>query len=155
TLRVPPMHDSVLTRRAFVAGCAVMAVPTTSRAQTPLMAEDGLYHQPWFLQSFLDLREDFHTTMAAGKLFVFLWELRNCPYCKLLHTVNFAHPDIVAYAKEHFTILQLNLIGSRPVKDFGGVESSEKALANKWEVNSTPTLQFFIEAEKEHVTEAG
>jgi thioredoxin-related protein len=138
-------------------GCAaVLALPAaTVRAQAPKLGEDGLYHQPWFLESFLDLRDDFRAAEAAGKSFIVLWELRNCPYCKLLHTVNFAHPEIAAYAKANFDILQLNLVGSRPVTDFSGAELPEKALAQKFEVDSTPTLQFFMAHQPESAIEAG
>lgn len=138
-------------------GCAAvaLALPATAGAQTPVLGEDGLYRQPWFLESFLDLREDFRAAEAAGKSFIVLWELRNCPYCKLLHTVNFAHPEIAAYAQANFDILQLNLVGSRPVTDFAGAALPEKALAQSWDVSGTPTLQFFMAHQPEIAIEAG
>jgi len=40
-------------------------------------------------------------------------------------------------------VLQLNIIGDRKVKDFDGVELSEKALAAKYGIRFTPTFQFF------------
>ncbi len=115
----------------------------TAFAEEPQLSDDGLYQQPWFLQSFLDLRDDFRATQASGKTFVLLWELKGCPYCKLLHTENFANPKIAAYAKDNFDFLQLNIIGSRPVTDFDGAELPEKALAERYQVQGTPTLQFF------------
>jgi thioredoxin-related protein len=139
------MPQSLLSRRSFIGACAAasfFAVPAFGKE--PQLSEDGLYQQPWFLQSFLDLREDFQGTQASGKSFVLLWELKGCPYCKLLHTVNFANPKIAAYARENFDFLQLNIIGSRPVTDFDGTELPEKALAERYQVEGTPTLQFFI-----------
>ena len=111
-----PLPDRLLSRRSFMVGCAAaaLALPATVEAQTPVLGDDGLYRQPWFLESFLDLRDDFRAAETAGKSFIVLWELRGCPYCKLLHTVNFAHPEIAAYAKANFDILQLNLVGARP-----------------------------------------
>ncbi len=102
-----------LSRRTFLAGCAAvaMAQPALS-AEGPILGEDGLYQQSWFLQSFLDLRDDFSGSVASGKTFLVLWELKGCPFCKLLHTVNFANPEIAAYAQANFEIVQLNLVGS-------------------------------------------
>lgn len=151
---MPPL---VLSRRAMLAGCALAAiVPALPRlAQGAEMSEDGLYQQPWFLQSFLDLREDYRGAKAAGKNFAVLWELKGCPYCKLLHTQNFANPKIAAYAQENFVFVQLNLIGSRPVTDFDGSELPEKAMAQKQEVQGTPTIQFYMDSEAEIAREAG
>ena len=55
-------------------------------------------------------------------------------------------PDIEDYVKANFDILQLNIIGARKVTDFDGSEISEKALAAKYGVRFTPTLQFFPES---------
>ena len=151
------MPQSDLTRRAVLAGCATLAMLPAGRlrAETPRMSEDGLYHQPWFLESFLDLRDDFRAARSAGKTFVLLWELKNCPFCKLLHTQNFANAKIAAYAQENFTFLQLNFIGSRPVTDFDGQELSEKEMAQKYEIERTPTIQFFHESENPIAIETG
>ena len=110
-----------------------------------VLTDDGLYRQPWFLESFLELGDDLDGAANGGKRFAIMWELRGCPYCNETHLVNFARPDIEEYIKANFEILQLNIIGSRKVKDFDGSEISEKALAAKYGVRFTPTIQFFPE----------
>jgi thioredoxin-related protein len=72
-----------------------------------------------------------------------MWELRGCPYCKETHLVNFADPEISDFIQRHFEVLQLNLIGSRNVTDFDGEELEERALARKYGISFTPTVQFF------------
>jgi len=57
--------------------------------------------------------------------------------------VNFARPDIEEFVKANFDILQLNILGARKVTDFDGAEISEKALAAKYGIRFTPTVQFF------------
>lgn len=109
----------------------------------PALGEDGLYHEPWFLQSFLDLREDLESAAAGGKRLAVMWELRGCPYCRETHLVNLADTDITNYIRDNFEVLQLNLIGSRKVTDVDGQELSEKDLAQKYGIRFTPTLQFF------------
>jgi thioredoxin-related protein len=136
------------TRRHFLAGgAALTATLMGARAHAePVLTEDGLYRQSWFLESFLDLADDLQGAANMGKRFAIMWELRGCPYCRETHLVNFARPEIEDYIKSNFEILQLNIIGSRKVTDFDGAEISEKALAAKYGVRFTPTFQFFPEA---------
>ena len=135
-----------LTRRYVLFGAASLGVICANDARgAPVLTDDGLYKEPWFLESFLELADDLETTHKEGKRFAIMWELRGCPYCKETHFVNFARDDIADYVKANFEVLQLNIIGSRKVTDFDGEELSEKALAAKYGVRFTPTFQFFPE----------
>jgi thioredoxin-related protein len=135
----------MLTRRGLMGGVAAMAAARSARAAA-VLTDDGLYRQPWFLESFLELGDDLQGATSTGKRFAIMWELRGCPYCRETHLVNFARPDIEDYVKTNFEVLQLNIIGSRKVTDFDGKEISEKALAAKYGVRFTPTFQFFPES---------
>jgi thioredoxin-related protein len=136
-----------LTRRnlLFCAASVAASGATRARADEPILTDDGLYKQPWFLESFLDLADDLDAAHKENKRFVIMWELKGCPYCKETHLVNFAQPRISDYVKSNFEVLQLNIIGSRKVTDFDGTEISEKELAAKYGVRYTPTFQFFPE----------
>jgi thioredoxin-related protein len=136
-----------LTRRSFLIGAAALSAPGLGRAHAdePILTDDGLYKQPWFLESFLDLPDDLDAAHKENKRFAIMWELKGCPYCKETHFVNFAQPRIAGYVKANFEVLQLNIIGSRKVKDFDGTEMAEKDLAAKYGVRFTPTVQFFGE----------
>jgi thioredoxin-related protein len=133
-------------RIAFAVIAAVALAPA-ARAEAPpkepALGENGLYVQPWFLFSFLDLKEDLEEAAGKGKRFAIIWEQKGCPYCKETHLVNFANAEIAAYIQKHYVVLQLDLWGSRKVKDFDGEELAEKALAQKYGVRYTPTVQFF------------
>ena len=135
-----------LTRRNLLLGAASLGVLGANGAHgAPFLTDEGLYKEPWFLDSFMVLAEDLAAADKQGKRFVIMWELKGCPYCKETHFVNFARPDIADYVKTNFEVLQLNIIGSRKVTDFDGEELSEKALAAKYGVRFTPTFQFFPE----------
>ncbi len=137
----------MLTRRAFVSGaCAAAAAMTAglpSGAAELKYNDDGLIVEPWYMDSFLIMQEDLVEATNAGKRLAILWELKGCPYCKEMHHVNLAKPEILDFVKSNFAIVQLNFIGARNVTDFDGEVLSEKALARKWQVNFTPTIQFF------------
>ena len=137
----------MIGRRNILVGAASLTVLAASRARAeqPILTDDGLYKQSWFLESFLDLADDLEAARREGKRFAIMWELRGCPYCKETHLVNFAQPRIADYVKVNFEVLQLNIIGSRKVTDFDGQELSEKAMAAKYGVRFTPTFQFFGE----------
>jgi thioredoxin-related protein len=150
------MLELSLSRRHFLAGCAALAaMPGALPARAAELSDDGLYVQPWFLQSFLDLREDLHGAQTSGKPLIVLWEMKGCPYCKLLHTVNFANPKIADYAKANFDVLQLNFLGARPVTNFDGKALPEKDLSVVYGIEGTPTLQFFHEREGGEAEEIG
>jgi len=137
----------MITRRFMLVGAATLAAASMYRAHAegPILTDDGLYKEPWFLESFLDLADDLEGARKEGKRFVVMWELKGCPYCKETHFVNFAQPRIADYVTKNFEVLQLNIIGSRKVTDFDGAELSEKELAVKYGVRFTPTFQFFGE----------
>ena len=138
------MH--VITRRQAILGGSAFALAGKDVQAQAILTDDGIYKQPWFLESFLELADDLEGATKQGKRFAVLWELRGCPYCRDLHLVNLAHPDIADYIKANFVILQLNFIGSRKVTDFDGQEIGEKQLAARYGIRGTPTVQFFPES---------
>jgi thiol-disulfide isomerase/thioredoxin len=109
----------------------------------PILTDDGLYTQPWFLESFLILSEDLDGAAAKAKRFAVMWDLKGCPYCKKTHLVNFADPEIAGFVKARFEILLLNIVGAREVTDFDGETLPEKRLAERYGIRGTPTVQFF------------
>lgn len=128
---------------------AVLMWAVPAAAYEPKLGDDGLYHQDWFNNSFLDLKEDMLEATKAGKRFAIIWEQKGCPYCRDVHTVNFADDKLREWVKGHFNILQLNLWGDREVTDFDGQVLTEKEMARKYRINFTPTIQFFPETAAE------
>jgi thioredoxin-related protein len=139
----------MIDRRTVLTGAGaatLLAATRSGAAAAPLPDDSGLYQLPWFLDSFLDLAEDLAQATAEGKRFAILWGLKGCPYCRELHTVNFADPAIEGYIRDNFVVLHLNHIGSREVTDFDGAKIGEKAFGEKYAVRFTPTVQFFPES---------
>lgn len=135
---------------------AALWLSTTSTARAEgLINDDGLHTQAWFAQSLLDLRDDLAEAKAAGKRFVVIWEQKGCPYCRDLHTINFADAKLADWIRQRFHILQLNLRGDREVTDFDGTPMPEKDLARKYRITFTPTIQFFPEDVKEGAGKSG
>ncbi len=145
---------------AFAAGLGTGLLGAAGRANAashriePILGEDGMYHQTWFLNSFMDLKEDLAEAAEAGKRFAVIWEQRGCPYCRETHMVNLARPEINRYIRENFAVLQLDLWGSREVTDFDGEVMEERALARKWRIVFTPTIMFFAASVAEGKTGA-
>jgi thioredoxin-related protein len=135
------------TRRDLVLGAGAALLTRgwacAARADEPILTDDGLYRQSWFVDSFLELGDDLDEATRHGKRFAVIWELKGCPYCRETHLVNFARDDIADFVRSNFDILQLNIIGSRKVTDFDGTELGEKEIAVRYGVHFTPTIQFF------------
>jgi thioredoxin-related protein len=104
---------------------------------------DDLYHQTWFNESFLDLREDFEEARREGKRFAVIFEQLGCVYCIKMHKEVLAKKYINDYVRENYRIVQLNLWGDREVTDFDGTVLTEKELVRRWGVVFTPWIVFF------------
>jgi thioredoxin-related protein len=132
------------TRRLFIAAGATCLLARPRRvASEPVPADDGLYKQSWFLDSFLELGDDLAEAAERGRGLMVLFEQAGCPYCRELHRVNFSRPEIVDHLAAHYDVVQLDLWGARTVVDLDGEELEERALAEKWGVTFTPTSVLF------------
>lgn len=127
---------------AGLLGMAGVGVAQNAARIEPVLLEDGRYTQPWFLTSFLDLKDDLADAVKQGKRLALLWDQRGCPYCMEMQRVNLADPTVNTYIRERFEVVQLDLYGAREVTDFDGEVLSEKALARKYGVTGTPTILF-------------
>ncbi|MCV2867489.1 thioredoxin family protein [Defluviimonas sp. WL0002] len=130
-------------RDLFLYLAAAAAAPATRAGAQPVLGDDGLHKQPFFLDSFLELGSDLDDAAAEGKGLIVLFEQRGCPYCRELHHVNFERAEIRSFIEANYHVLQLDLWGARQVLDFDGEELEERDLARKWYVNFTPTQILF------------
>lgn len=133
-----------MERRDFCLGFGVLSAATVLGLGPGFSAvgPQGMHTQPWFLQSFLDLKEDHAEAKKAGKKLVIFFEQPGCPYCAEMHNKNLKKPEIVNYIKKNFAVQQINLFGSREVTDFDGKAMEERELARRWGILFTPTIVF-------------
>jgi len=132
-----------MKRRDFclTAGATAMLPMLGSPALAKLNA-DGIHTQDWFMESFMDLREDHGEVAAQKKHFAIFFEQKGCPYCAAMHEKNLSVPKISNFIQEKFGVLQVNIFGSREVTDFDGKTMEERQLARRWGVMFTPTIVF-------------
>jgi len=109
------------------------------------IGEGGLHTQDWFTISFKDIAEDIADATAEDKRLAIVIEQYACVYCRKMHEVILADPQISDYVQDNFNIVQLNLFGSEEVTDLDGEVLSEKDAALKWGVMFTPTILFMPE----------
>ena len=112
-------------------------------ATTPVMAENGLHTQSWFFEGDVSFPQLMRSAAADNKGLVVLVEQPGCHYCAELHEVNFAKVELTDYMRQHFLVVQLNLLGENKVVDFDGKTMSESDLTSKWGVRGTPTTLVF------------
>lgn len=129
--------------RLYFLSLILIFIAGASNAEKAEIGDNGLHIQSWFMESFLDIKEDHETASGNGKYLAVIFEQKGCPYCYALHNKNFADDKIVGYLKKHFEVLQLDLKGSRKVTDFNGKEIEERRLAKQWKVYYTPTMIIF------------
>jgi thioredoxin-related protein len=136
--------ELLVDRRAFLTGVGgALALSSTAAMAKPILGDDGIYTQDWYLQSFLDFSSDLKDAVAAKKHFAVQWGERGCWACKRLHTVYFTDPKIESFVRTHFNVVVLDLYGAREVTDVFGTRMREKALAAHYGIRTTPAFQFF------------
>ena len=140
----------MITRRKFgqytlasLAASSLAQVAHAAKDLKPILREDGTYTQSWFLESFLDLKDDLSETHESGKRLAIIWEQVGCSYCRDTHLINFSQPEVRDFVEQHFNIIQVDIHGMRDITDFDGTTLSEKKQAQKNHVRFTPTIQFF------------
>ncbi|QFY89989.1 thioredoxin fold domain-containing protein [Magnetovirga frankeli] len=105
---------------------------------------EGHEHPSWFERSFLHLGEDLEEAVAAGKsgLIVYFGQPR-CPYCRMMLEHNWGMADIVAYTRQHFDVVGLNIWGAEELTDLQGQAISVRDFALREDANFTPSLIFY------------
>ncbi|SMY08911.1 SoxW family protein [Flavimaricola marinus] len=126
-------------RKLFVAAALLSAGPLS--AQT--LGDDGLHKAEWMRDTFLDLREDLEEANAEGLRLMVMVEQRGCIYCTELHERVLVDPEIEAFIRDHYFVVQLNMFGDREVTDFDGTTMSEKNMIQDWGLFFTPTILFY------------
>ncbi len=134
-------RDFCLTATAALAAPAIITTSFTSPARAALNA-DGLHTQPWFLESFMDLKEDHAEIAKSKKKFAIFFEQEGCPYCAEMHEKNLSKPKISKFIQDNFGVLQINLFGAKEVTDFDGKAFEERKLGARWGIQFTPTIIF-------------
>lgn len=114
-------------------------------AQAAEVGDDGLHKQPWFSQTFRDIKEDMAQAKAEGKRLALIFEQRGCIYCRQVHETVLVDPEVRDFIKANFMMVQYNLYGDEEVIDTDGETLTEKSAARKWGVNFTPTIFFLPE----------
>jgi len=102
----------------------------------------------WFKESFLELEGDVAEASESGKRLMLYFHQEGCPYCARLVEENFTDPETVAYIKQHFDGISINMWGDREVVTVSGQSFSEKSFAAALKVQYTPTLIFLDEQGK-------
>lgn len=133
-----------MVRRFLAAAVLLLGLsPAATLAGGPPVNAEGLFTQPWFEASTGDLKADLAAARADGKTLAVLWEQKGCGYCRQMHTVNFRIAPDVAYIREHFHVVQMNLWGEDKVRDMDGSQVTQADLARRYNVTGTPMALFF------------
>ena len=109
------------------------------------LGDDGLHKTAWMRDTFKDLSEDLEEATAEGKRLMVMVEQRGCIYCTKMHEEVFVVPEIEAFLKENFFVVQINMFGDVEVTDYDGTVLPEKDMVKRWGALFTPSIYFFPE----------
>lgn len=120
----------------------VTAVPAAAQQQAPQPSPHAIDIPRWFVEGFLDLREEAAAAERQGKRLLVYFGQDGCPYCRELMVNNFSQRAIEAKTRRHFEAIAINLWGDRDVTAADGRVMSEKEFARVMGVQFTPTILF-------------
>ena len=90
-----------------------------------------------------DLKAELADARTAGKKAVLLmYEQEGCPGCLFMKQHILNRVDVQDLYHRHFSSFTVDINGSVPLKDFGGRDITEKALAIRSKTRATPTFVF-------------
>lgn len=127
-------------RSVLLAVCMTIWAAMAGAAE---LGDDGLHKPDWLRETFLDLREDLADAESQGLRLMVIIEQRSCIYCTRMHEEVFPDPEIDAYIRDNFFVVQLNMFGDLEVTDFDGETMPEKDIVRRWGALFTPTIMFF------------
>jgi thioredoxin-related protein len=91
-----------------------------------------------------DFPEELKAARQAGKQGVLLmFEMENCPYCRRMRQQVLSRDDVQAYFRKHFAVFSVDTLGSQPITDFWGKQTTESGYARALRINGTPTFVVF------------
>jgi thioredoxin-related protein len=143
-----PARLSLTRRSSFVSVlslCTLLVGLALAPARAATMGDDGLHKEEWFTITFRDIAEDIQAASEAGKRLALVFEQRGCIYCRKMHEVLLADPEVADYIKANFMVVQYNMFGDEEVTDLDGESLTEKSAARKWGYVFTPTVVFLPE----------
>jgi thioredoxin-related protein len=129
----------------FVFLFAVIFSISTLQASTQGKVTGASMHKvpDWFKESFLEIDEDIAEAKENGKHIILFLDLQGCPYCtKMLDTSFFANNDTSKFIQKHFDVININIKGSREITWSEDEVFTEKELAQKLNVQYSPTVLF-------------
>ena len=130
-------------RRMLLA--AALAALLAVGAQAQVASPHAIDIPNWFLESFLDFKDEAAQAAKHNKRLLLYFGQDGCPYCRELMQTNFTQKSIVDKTRAHFEAVALNIFGDREVTWIDGRRMSEKQFARELKVQFTPTLLFLDE----------
>ncbi len=122
----------------------VLLIPPAANAAEPGKVSGGVaYETPsWFKDSFLDIQEDAAEAAESGKHVLLFFHLNECPYCERMLRDSFLQEPLQSYIQANFDTIGVNIKGDREIAFDADTAVSEKTLAEKLQIQYTPTIVF-------------
>ena len=92
-------------------------------------------------QPFFDKGADLARLARAGKPLAIVFEQKGCAECAELHREGFARPEVLGLLRR-FTVVQLDLAGSRAIVTPAGAPSNEREWARSLGIHYAPSFVF-------------
>ena len=121
----------------------MMLLATGSATAQAIASPHAIDIPRWFSNSLLDFKDEIPEAAREGKRVMVYFGQDGCPYCKALMKANFGPGMITDKTRRYFVAIAINIWGDAEVTWIDGTKTTEKLLAQRLNVQFTPTLLFF------------
>ena len=128
---------------ALVLVLALFWLSQLALAEGKVLGVRDMVKPPWWELSFLDIAEDAKAAAEEGKHLLMYFHLKGCPYCAKMAEENFSTSAYIAFLKENFYVVDVDILGDRDVTLPDGDVITERKYADDLKVRFTPGLLFF------------
>ncbi len=144
-------EEGVMLMRKYILAIGMIFVSIfATQAEVGKITGGSSYEMPsWFADSFLDMEEDVQDARDENKTILLYFYLDGCPYCDMMLDQNFKQGENLAFIKKHFSVIAINIRGSREITMRDSEAQTEQALSKMLGVKYTPTIVYLDENGKQ------
>jgi thioredoxin-related protein len=108
-----------------------------------LQAQAGGW-EPFFKPAAGDMRAELAQAREAGKQgLLVMYQFEACPHCKRMKRDILSRDDVQRAYRPHFAAIQVDTLGTRPVRGFDGRTLPEKDFAKSLGIHGGPIFVFY------------
>lgn len=124
---------------------SILMVLSFLLSSKPLIAEEAPTAASFFDDSFNNMQEEIEIAKEdEKKALLLMFEMDECPFCHRMKQTILNQPEVLAFYRDNFRIISIDIEGDLELIDFEGNSTTQKDFSlQQHRVRATPVFMFF------------